>query len=560
MTCPAKADATSRAGMIAAPDRRAAEAGVAMMRRGGNAVDAAVAAAFAIGVVEPQMSGLGGGTWLVAGLRDRQRYVVVQAPITTPLAAAPDMFRLADPPRQASLYGWPAVEGDENFLGPRSVGVPGTVAGLCAAQSQLGRLRLRDVITPAIELAADGIEVNWFTSAAIVQEARQLARDPGCSALFLPGGFPLRPPSLTPGDRLCQPALAETLNSIAEQGSDVFYRGRVGAAIVDYVRSGGGILTTEDLASYRPVIHETPLEGTFHGARIVGTRRTGTSTVLQILNLFDIASREAERAENEAVAWAQAMRLAHEDRMRWMTADPDVDVPWKALLSHRYAADLWQAHAAGEPRPNPVTHDGEQSNRDRPDLSEPARWGCTSHISAVDREGNVVSLTQTILDSFGARFLEPHTGVLLNDGMTYFDPRPGARNGIKAGTPGMPAVSPVIVEDKRRGPIAAVGGAGGRKIISSTAQLIPSLVRGASAQEAIDAPRIHADAESALVDNRWPPSVIQDLHRAGFRTEVVSEDPTSWHFARMGAVTIDNDGIRHGGVDRHKPGAVACVE
>jgi len=551
---------STRTGVLAAPDRRAAEAGVAMLRRGGNAVDAAVAAAFAIGVVEPHMSGLGGGTWLVAGLRDRQRYVVVEGPITTPLDVNPGMFPLVTPLRTAGLYAWPAVEGDDNFLGPRSVGVPGTVAALCAAQTQLGRLRLGEVMAPAIELAHEGIDVNWFTSAAIVQEARQLVRDPGCAALFLPGGFPLRPPGLAAGDRLRQPGLAGTLEALAEAGPDVFYRGPVGAAIVEYVRSRGGVLSVDDLARYRARVHETPLEGTFRGARVVGIPRTGTPTVLEALNLFDVAPQNGRQSGGEAVAWAQALRLAHEDRMTWMTADPDVAVPWKALLSPEYAAERCQAYAAGTPRPDPLAWFGNPSDGDGPLGTEPARWGCTSHINAVDREGNVVSLTQTILDNFGARLLDPHTGVLLNDGMAYFDPRPGSRNGIKPGVPGLPALSPVIVEDALRGPIAALGGAGGRKIISSTAQLIPHLIRGVPAQEAIDQPRVHLDGDLASVDARWPPAVVEQLADAGFRTEVVLEEPTTWHFARMGAITISKDGTRQGGVDRQKPGAVIYEE
>ncbi len=547
---------STRTGVIAAPDNRAADAGVAMLRRGGNAVDAAVAAAFAIGVVEPHMSGLGGGTWLVAGLQDPQRYVVVEGPITTPLEVDPAMFSLVTPSRTAGLYAWPAVEGDENFLGPRSVGVPGTVAALCSAQSQLGRLPLRDVMAPAIALAQNGFDVNWFTSAAIVQEARQLVRDPGCAALFLPRGFPLRPPGFATGDQLRQPALAGTLEALAEQGPDVFYHGPVGTAIVEYVRSGGGVLSIDDLGRYRARIHETPLEGTFRGARIVGVPRTGTPTVIEALNLFDIASQSGRQIDAEAVAWAQALRLAHEDRMTWMTADPDVVVPWKTLLSHEYAAERYRASAAGLTGPDPMTWFGGPSSGDHPLGAEPARWGCTSHITAVDREGNVVSLTQTILDNFGARVLDPQTGVLLNDGMTYFDPRPGSLNGIKPDIPGLPALSPVIVEDTLRGPIAALGGAGGRKIISSTAQLIPHLVRGVPAQEAIDQPRVHVDGDLALVDARWPPAVVEQLREAGFRTEAVLEEPTTWNFARMGAITISKDGTRQGGVDKHKPGAV----
>lgn len=548
---------SSRAGVVAAPDARVAEAGAAMLRLGGNAIDAAVAAAFAIGVVEPHMSGLGGGTWMVAALRDTENYVVVEGPMVTPMAAYPGMFEMVTPQRPTGLYAWPAVKEDANLIGPLSTTVPGTVAALCTASNRLGRLPLRELLAPAISLASNGTDVNWFTSAAIVQEARVLARDQGCRELFMPAGFPLRPPGFAPADRLQQPALALTLNAIAEQGADAFYRGPIGTRLVDFVQAAGGILSLDDLKRYSARIHKTPLARNIGAAKIVGTERTGTPTVMEAVNLFNVASRHFASDEDVPVAWAKALRLAHLDRMRWMSADPSVSVPWPALLSTEYATALWQSHTDGLPRPDAAIIQPRPAAMHEAELSEPTRWGCTSHISVVDRAGNFVALTQTILDNFGARIMEPETGVLLNDGMAYFDPRPGYRNGIKPGIVGMAAVSPVILEVAGRGPIAAFGGAGGRKIISSTAQLVPHIVRGATAQEAIDEPRVHADAEEATVDVRWPSSVAERLVEAGFRTTIVAEEPTTWHFARMGAVSIDARGMRHGGVDSHKPGAVA---
>lgn len=549
-----------RAGVVAAPDERAAQAGVDMLNMGGNAVDAAVAAAFAIGVVEPHMSGLGGGTWLVASMRDLERHVLVEGPMISPLAATPDMFRLAEPERTSGLYGWPAVEDDANFVGHRSVGVPGTVAALCAAQNRFGLLRLEQAVAPAIALADGGIEVNWFTSSAIVQEARQLIRDPGCADLFLPDGFPLRPPGFSPGDRLRQPALAQTLDAVAHLGRQGFYEGPVAERLVDHLRTGGGLLSLADLAAYRARTDRAPIVGTFGESKIFGTQFTGTATVVQALNLFEIASAgwgKAHTADEVALAWVESLRLAHLDRMTWMTGDPDVHVPWRALLSPSYASELWRSHTTQSIRPDPSFADHKGPDGDPPiGPGEAARGGCTSHISVVDRHGNWVALTQTILDHFGARVLEPETGVLLNDAMTYFDPRPGQRNSIKPGVPGMPAVSPVIVELRGQGPIAAVGGAGGRKIISSTAQVVGHLVGGMAPQDAIDQPRVHADAEMAALDARWPYGAVERIRRAGFQTQVVTEEPTTWHFARMGAVGLGPDGVPCGGVDRRKPGAV----
>lgn len=547
-------------GVLAAPDERAAAAGASMLQSGGNAVDAAVAAAFAIGVVEPYMSGLGGGAWLVASLRDVEEHILVEGPITSPLAATPDMFRLVVPEQTTGLYGWPAVEDDANLWGPRSVGVPGAVAALCLAQRRLGLLSLKQVLAPAVALADGGIDVNWFTSSAIVQEARQLARDPGCADMFLPDGFALRPPGFAPGDRLHQPALARTLDAVAHMGHQGFYEGPTAERLVEHVRAGGGLLSLADLANYRARISRAPVVGTFRGANILGTQFTGTPTVVQALNVFEIASTavgEAGAADDVALAWAEALRLAHLDRMTWMTANPDVPVPWQTLMSRQYAHELWRSRTTHSAPPDPSSWDDHVPGGAAPATpSEPSRWGCTSHISVVDRFGNMVALTQTILDHFGARLLEPETGVLLNDGMTYFDPRPGHRNSIHPGVPGLPAVSPVIVEVPGQGPIAAVGGAGGRKIISSTAQVLSHIVQRMAPQEAIDEPRVHADGDTALVDARWPAAAAERIRHAGLRTEVVTEEPTTWHFARMGAVAIGVDGIPRGGVDRSKPGAV----
>lgn len=191
-------EVVSEAGIVSAPDARAAAAGTEVLRAGGNAVDAAVATALAISVVEPHTSGLGGGTWMVVSLTNPERCVVVEGPVVALSAARPDMFRVLPDSGPTGLYGWPTVENDANIAGSLSVGVPGTVSALHTAQAALGVLEFRDVVLPAVRLAADGIEVNWFTSALTVQEAARLAADPGCADLFLPGGLPLKPTGLSP--------------------------------------------------------------------------------------------------------------------------------------------------------------------------------------------------------------------------------------------------------------------------------------------------------------------------------------------------------------------------
>lgn len=536
-------DVATRGGLVAAPEPRAAEAGAEALRAGGNAVDGAVAAAFAIGVVEPHMSGIGGGSWLILALRDPDRYLVVDGPIVAPRAARADMFELADEQAAVGLYGWPKVVDDANILGPLSVGVPGTVSALCLAQSQFGRLPLERVLEPAIRLAADGFEITPFTSALITQEAPSLLRDPGCSSLFLPHGVPLRAPGLERGDALRQPALAATLERIAADGPDVFYRGAIAARIVELVAGGGGILTTDDFAAYEAVVHDQPLRGTYRGATVLGPPRTGVPTVIQALQLLE--AFEEAGGDSPAVAWARALRRAFHDRFEHMSADTAADVPWDALLAPEYAQSVVEADRSGMPAPDPADF-------------RAVRTGCTSHLSAVDADGNLVSLTQTVLDLFGSRLLDPESGIVLNDGMMWFDPRPGTANEVRPGAAGLTAVSPIVLVGDH-GPVAALGAAGGRKVISSTAQLVPLVLAGATAQEAIERPRIHAESDVVLVDERWPDGTTEELRTAGFDPAVAREELTTWNFGRPAGITIDADGTRHGGVDPLKPHGVLAV-
>jgi len=548
---------SSKTGLVAAPDGLAAEAGASMLRSGGNAVDAAVAAAFAIGVVEPQMSGLGGATWIVAALREQQKVFAIDGPFVAPGNATPDMYTIVRPERDSRVYEWPAVVGDENILGPKAACVPGTVAALCLAQQRLGRLSLKDVLQPAIRLADDGFDVNWFLSACVVQEARRLVGDQGFVELFMPEGLPLRWGGVEPGDRLRQRALATTLEKLGSGGQDAFYRGSIGSSLIDLIQSRGGIMSRDDLSTYSAQMYEIPKDAEFRDAHIMGGDRTGCPSVVEALNLFELASQGAKVPDEIALAWVRALRYAYVDRLRWFSGGRSSEVPWKTLLSKEYAASLLQAYSAGVELPDPAIPDSLRPHGWGQSTGEAARKGCTSHISVVDRDGNFVSLTQTIVDNFGARLLDPSTGVILNDAMAHFDPRPGNKNSVGPGVQSLPAVSPMIVSTRARGPIAAVGGMGGRKIISSTAQVIARVVAGAPAQEAIDEPRLDADSVKAYVDMRWPISVTDTLRAAGFDAVRVRDEPMTFNFARMGVVTVQPDGSRCGAVDAIKPGGVA---
>ncbi|GAA1000396.1 gamma-glutamyltransferase [Acrocarpospora macrocephala] len=521
-------------GLVTAPDPRAAHAGALMLRAGGSAVDAAVATAFAIGVVEPYMSGLGGGAWLVIREPGARTATTVSGPIRAPGLARADMFPLAPGADPAGLYGWPAVAGDANIVGPLSVGTPGAVAALCRAHARFGLLPLAEVLAPAIELAEEGHQTNWFASSAICAEARNLRGFPDSAALFLPDGLPLRGPSQGPGDRLVQPRLAAVLREIADGGPDQFYRGRAGQAIAAFVGARGGPLRTADLAGYEAVEAEIdPVE--IGPLRLYGPLSTGVVTVAEALQIVEAAGRRG--LDPGPRLWARALARAFDDRLREVSPEQS---GWERLAGAEHAERV----VAEWHHPLPVTRG-------------PAKAGCTSHLSAVDGRGMTVALTQTVLDLFGSRLVEPETGIVLNDGMMYFDPRPGQVTSISPGAAGLSAVSPIIVGGP--GGEAVLGASGGRRIISAVAQIIARWRDGATLQAAVEAPRLHAEGRRVWLDRRQE-SAAADLAAAGHDVQVVEEEPTTWHFARPGGVERRPGRGWAPGVDRMKPYGVGVQE
>ncbi len=548
-------------GLVTAPDRSVARAGAEILDAGGNAVDAAVAMALAEGVAEPWSAGLGGSVTMTIALRDPDRLITVEGHMVSPMAVRSDQYPLAPAETKKGRLGvfdWPAVVGHVNLYGAKSVAVPGTVAGLMAAHEGFGRLPRERVFQPAVRLAADGVRVNWYTAAFLAGDAKSLLRDPGCSEIFLPGGIPLRGPSSMPAQRIVQTKLSETLEAIGAGGSDAFYRGPIGASIVECIRQGGGVLDEGDLARYRPIVLEPPLVARFGPFDVVGAPHSGLPTVLQMLYGYDALMRrdgapEGEADHRDAVAWVRAQFLAFADRYDYMTTDPGVPIPWDGLSSRDYAHARIAAELAGEARPDPARFSAETSAGSAPTGHSPA-GGHTSHMSAGDRDGNLASVTGTILNSWGARLLDPGTGVLLNNGMGYFDPRPEARNGIRGGLMVLSAMCPLVLCDDR-GPMAAVGASGGPRIISCMAQIVAALATGrVSLQEAVEEPRLHAEITPAYVDLRWPDGTVDSVREAGFEAQIVEELPTTGYFGRPNGVLIDGMGRRHSGVDPIRPG------
>lgn len=554
-------EVTSAGGMVTAPEEAAADAGAGVLRRGGNAVDAAVAAAFVLGVVEPEMSGLGGGTMMT--IRMGGRTTVIDGAIWAPLGATQERFPLAEAPTSkdwaVSFYDWPAVVDARNVLGPTSVGVPGTVAALLEAHERFGALPRSEVMQPAVAVAADGFEIHWFLAALIASNARSLGRDEGCERIFLRGGLPLRGPDVRRAHRLVQPELAETLAAIAEEGAAAFYEGRIGASLVEHVQRGGGFLAREDLAEVAPFVVEDPPHRSYHGLELVGPPVSGFPSVMQLLGLVDAA--EDRGIEHEAVRWAYASKISMVDRFLHMSPDPADGTPWEGLLSRPSVRERLEAEVARAPSPDPDAGAAGERPESRAPAGPPASSGLTSQHSVVDADGNAVSVTQTVLNTFGARVLDPATGVLLNDGMAYFDPRPGNRNGIRPGARAFSGMSPTIaLRDGRV--VASFGASGGRRIVTGVAQMARDLAEGRSMQEAVETPRLYAESDVVMLDVRWPDGeeAARRLGEAGFTVEPTDEQPTTVHFARPNGILVDHAGLRRSGVDPKKPGAAGAAE
>jgi gamma-glutamyltranspeptidase / glutathione hydrolase len=549
-------EARATGGMVAAKHPLAAEVGAGVLRHGGNAVDAAVAAAFAVGVVEPFMSGIGGGGYLVVHPADRGETFVVDYMMVAPQAASPGMYRLVEGTDQ-SLFGWPAVEGEANILGHLAVAVPGTVAGLDLALERFGTISLAAALGPAIRLADEGFPVSWHTALYVAIDLANLVRFPATRAVFTVDGVP---PSPLPGLRrpLKQKDLADTLRLIAGDGPRVFYEGRVGEAIVADMQANGGVISTSDLASYQARVVQ-PLRGDYRGYEVVATpEASGGPTVLETLNLMEGASL-TQLGHNSVAALheiAEACRQAFVDRFTYLADPEQVEVPIDALVSKAYALErrgefrtdlARQSVTAGDRGRLGVTHELEASESGYGQLPT-----TTTHISVIDREGNAVSLTQTLLSGWGSRVVVPGTGVLLNNGMMWFDPQPNRPNSIAAGKRPLANMAPVLLLRDGQS-FLSLGAMGGRRILNALPQIIANVVDyGMGIQEAITAPRIDYSTRWLELSHRIAGTTVEVLRQRGYPVQTVDEDVLSWEFSSPVGV-LARDGGFSGGANPFYP-------
>jgi len=472
--------------MVVAQEPLATDVGVAVLKAGGNAVDAAVAVAFALAVTHPSAGNLGGGGFLLLRKADGTA-TFIDFRERAPESASRDMYL----DREGNLTR-------DSVVGWRAAGVPGTVRGLEYAHRKYGRRKWAELLAPAIQLARDGFPVSYALASSLRSSGDLLEQFPESKRIFLKGGA-----YFEPGDRLVQPELARTLQRIAKAGARDFYEGETARLLAAAMKEHGGLITLEDLKHYT-VAERKPLTGRYKGYDIIAAPppSSGGIGILQMLGMLEDSGYEKHGAGSAAAIHyvAEAMRRYYADRSQYL-ADPDFfRVPVSGLLSRDYIAKL-----RGTIDPQRATP-SEQVRPGNPGAYESA---ATTHFSIVDPEGNAVALTYTINGSYGSGVTVPGLGFLLNNEMDDFAAKPGTPNmfGLVQGEANaiqprkrpLSSMTPTIV--LRDGKLFMVLGApGGSRIITGVLQVMLNVIDfGMNIQEAVDQPRFH---------HQWMPDTL----------------------------------------------------
>jgi gamma-glutamyltranspeptidase/glutathione hydrolase len=530
-------------GMVVSEEALASRIGVDILRRGGNAVDAAVAVGFALAVTLPRAGNLGGGGFMLVQ-RAGGETVAIDYRETAPAAAFRDMYLDASGNPDSKLSQFHGL----------AVGVPGTVAGLALALERYGSMKLADVVAPALALAENGITVTPDLADSLRGTVKRLAQWPSTAKIFL------KPDGSTwgPGETLKQPDLAASLRLIAERGPAGFYRGPTAERIAAEVQRAGGNMTVEDLAAYEAKIRE-PVRGSYRGYDILSMPppSSGGIHIIQILNLlepFPIGWLGHNSAETIHLM-AEAMKLAYADRSEYL-GDPDfVEVPVKGLISKGYADSLrpkinrWRATPAGSIKPG---------------SPGPYESGQTTHYSVVDKDGNAVATTYTLNFSYGTGLVADGTGILLNNELDDFSAKPGVPNayGLVGGDANavgptkrpLSSMSPTIV--LKDGDLYLVTGSpGGSRIITTVLQIVMNMIdHGMGVAEASQATRIHHQwlPDELRVEEGLSPDTLTLLAAKGQNVVLGATSGST------NSIAIGPDGYRLGSADPRRPAALAA--
>ncbi len=523
--------------MVVSTETHATEAGIEMLKKGGNAIDAAVAVGFALAVTHPAAGNLGGGGFMLIRLAGTGETVAIDYREMAPAAASRNMY----------LDERGNIIPDSSTIGYRASGVPGTVAGLTFALEKYGTLKLPDVMAPAIALARDGVALSYFESQSLRNSRKLLGRFSETKRIYLRGGN-----YYAPGERFVQPELANSLAGIARNGAKEFYEGSIAQQIAQDMSAHGGLITTEDLKNYR-VFTRKPIEGTYRGFRIYSMPppSSGGVALVEMLNILEAypLERYGQGSSRTLHLLAEAMKLAFADRAEFLGDADFVRIPVAGLISKRYAEER---RAAIDPF---LASDAVKLGHGKPDLFESEQ---TTHFSVVDKDGNAVANTYTLNGGFGSGVTIPGTGILMNNEMDDFSSKPGSPNayGLVHGEANsiapkkrpLSAMTPTIV--LRDGKLFMVlGSPGGPTIINTVLQTLVNVIDfKMTIQEAVDAPRIH---------HQWMPDKLV-VERIGFADDVLQALRSRGHNLDTGrrslgdchAILIEPEsGVRLGAAD-----------
>ena len=507
-----KPAASGRRGMVVSQARDAAEVGIAVLEAGGNAIDAAVAVGLALPTVEPWNSGLGGiGFALVHRAGERRAEVVDFGPVA-PRELNPGVFKLTGRMRD-ELFTWPEVVDDANIHGPLSVAIPSTVSGYALMHERWGTMPLAELASPAVALAERGLAQDWFTTVKIAGVAATLAKYPESARIYLPNGYPpVGPDQGNPGFfRLGN--LANTLARLRDAGLRDFYEGEIAASIVDDLKAMGGVLSAADLRGCRARVVPA-MEIGWHGKVLqLATGLTAAPTLASVLG----SMAEVRVGERPDAAWYSALAAS---LLR----------AYDARLSGLGDADAMAAET------------------------------CTTHFTVCDEAGTMVAVTSTLLSTMGSRVVLPQSGVLLNNGIMWFDPRPGQANSIAPGKRPLTNMCPIVMAQDDR-PVLAAGASGGRRIMASVFQMMSYVADfGMDPQTAAHHPRIDVSGtEKITADERLGEAVIAALREVA-PVEVAEHRTTPANFACPNVIVQHGDGSRTGISDVMSPWSAALAQ
>ncbi|MCC6718062.1 MAG: gamma-glutamyltransferase [Acetobacteraceae bacterium] len=516
-----KQPAMGSRGMVVSNHPLASAAGAEMLAAGGNAIDAAVATLFCLTVVEPMMIGIvGGGTAHIRTPDGTHR--IIDAMSTVPLAGRPDMF---NPVPNGAPENYETTD-RANVVGVNAIAAAGSVRGWCEMLRRWGTMSLDDVMQPAIRHAHRGFRATPYLHECIAAAAPDLALQKEISAMLMPGGAPLKA-----GTLLVQGDYAETLRLIAKEGEGALHGGPIGDAVAAYVAANGGTLSREDFTAYRHKERE-PIRAAYRGWEIIAPPPPAASGVhmtqmLNILEAYDVRAM-GFGSPDLVHLMAEALKIAFADRAE-ASGDPDfVKVPVARLTSKEYAAER-RARISMERTQTwgPGIRQGEGAN--------------TTHMTAADRDGNVAACTFTINNTFGARIVIPGTGIIPNNYMHTFDPRPGRALSIAPGKRVTTSMAPTmaLLDGKLK---FALGLPGGKRIFPSVWQALLNLIdHGMSLQEAVEAPRQWSEGPTLEMENTYPEAIFGQMRARGHHVEVLP------HVAGgMNGIAFNDDGTMTG--------------